>query len=939
MSSENLKAVEQRLTQRKNAYTDILQVKATATGELATIEVTGEAHDQGYAGRCSRMWLEHHPVAGAFSMKTRRISYWSGKVNQRNMDGKWLTDPDGRSGANVDMLSYCKKWWKDTTSVEKLPNRETISFSDAGNKNSYKSTRDVYACRYPSSTKAWATIKSPVVPRSASYQSFTWKLDVDANRAPVRAGDVLKLRGFGCWGAGIYTRNTRATFTIKKSVCSPPTTTTTAPSSSPEVPVTGKCFTSVAGAGVSTICKLCDAVNGNDQQDGYAVNGAEGSAAKEFAYTLVRTTKDSSTHKYTLDSATQAYYHNCPAPLPDTTNSKCCKARTLKCRAGCARLSEAAYCVKNPASRVCPTKKAAACCTSLTAECVACAAKAASDALGKLADIFRHPGDVQKRPTKDELDAGVQAVDADKIKQLLTEFPFAKIPKGNAKTILDKLKDDNGAFGNWGADQLRESDKILSGFNAEDIDQLDDGALFGSVDKEGKKTNGALATFGKILDWGRRQAEALATKFIESLAGGLKSAKAEDLKSAGSILEGLKGEDIDEIKDDAWEKGAKGAFKEVCKKKGALDASKRAAIKKHVQKQIPKPEEATPAQITDEGGLLGTLGAEFLAKLPVGVVKNIAASAIATMGAKTCSEAFDAPKIAELSEAARALINGDGVKEFNLAQIKALVGVKEGETLGAFIDITHDHSDVATGGELLARVTSILEERPDFRVSKVTLLQDALAVATSGEQRAEIATGRRRRLTGEADMASKGRQSCVRVETDTVAYAELAASAAAQEGSITLVPVDDIVSVPGIGGDGGNGGEVVPDGKYLVGGGDVDHTPEAGAPIVVIVGAAVGGIALIAVIAVVAMVAKRRSEQSQSRNMLPLDPEGALTGLPVAIQIDDSPFAAPSNTWVPAKEVGMVPIAKTVTSDERRAAMAANNQVSLRQECSGDQEV
>ena len=236
MSSENLKAVEQRLTQRKNAYTDILQVKATATGELATIEVTGEAHDQGYAGRCSRMWLEHQPVAAAFSIKTRRISYWSGKVNQRNVDGKWLTDPDGRSGANIDMLSYCKKWWVDTTSVEKLPDRETISFSAAGNNGDYKSTRDVYACRYPSSTKAWATIKSPVVPRSTSYQSFTWKLDVDANRAPVRAGDVLKLRGFGCWGAGIYTRNTRATFTIKESGCSsPPATATTAPSPSPVV--------------------------------------------------------------------------------------------------------------------------------------------------------------------------------------------------------------------------------------------------------------------------------------------------------------------------------------------------------------------------------------------------------------------------------------------------------------------------------------------------------------------------------------------------------------------------------------------------------------------------------------------------------------------------------------------------------------------------------
>ena len=178
----------------------------------------------------------------------------------------------------------------------------------------------------------------------------------------------------------------------------------------------------------------------------------------------------------------------------------------------------------------------------------------------------------------------------------------------------------------------------------------------------------------------------------------------------------------------------------------------------------------------------------------------------------------------------------------------------------------------------------------------------------------------------------------MRVETDTVAFAELAASAAAQEGSITLVPVDDIVSVPGIGGDGGNGGEVVPDGKYPVGGGDDDSTPEAGVPITVIIGAAVGGIALIAVIAVVALVIRRRSGQI-SRIMLPRVNSRALTGIPVAIQIDENPLAAPSNTWVTAKEVGMVPVAKTVTSDARRTAMAANNQISLRQERSEDQEV
>ena len=55
VSKENLNRVEQRYTHGKNAKTDILEVTATADGELTNIEVTGEAHDQGYAGRCSRM--------------------------------------------------------------------------------------------------------------------------------------------------------------------------------------------------------------------------------------------------------------------------------------------------------------------------------------------------------------------------------------------------------------------------------------------------------------------------------------------------------------------------------------------------------------------------------------------------------------------------------------------------------------------------------------------------------------------------------------------------------------------------------------------------------------------------------------------------------------------------------------------------------------------
>ncbi|MES2930666.1 MAG: hypothetical protein V4665_02700 [Patescibacteria group bacterium] len=51
---------------------------------------------------------------------TPRIAYWRGKVNQ-HMDvatGQWQSDPDGVSGANIDKLTYCRKWYPNTARVE-----------------------------------------------------------------------------------------------------------------------------------------------------------------------------------------------------------------------------------------------------------------------------------------------------------------------------------------------------------------------------------------------------------------------------------------------------------------------------------------------------------------------------------------------------------------------------------------------------------------------------------------------------------------------------------------------------------------------------------------------------------------------------------------------------------------------------------------------------
>jgi hypothetical protein len=47
-----------------------------------------------------------------------RISYWWGKVNvHKNVAGAWVWDPDCSSGANIDPLTYCQKFWPSTVSV------------------------------------------------------------------------------------------------------------------------------------------------------------------------------------------------------------------------------------------------------------------------------------------------------------------------------------------------------------------------------------------------------------------------------------------------------------------------------------------------------------------------------------------------------------------------------------------------------------------------------------------------------------------------------------------------------------------------------------------------------------------------------------------------------------------------------------------------------
>jgi hypothetical protein len=65
---------------------------------------------------------------------TPRIMYWWGKVNQHtDAYGNWLTDPDGVSGADLDKLTYCKKFYPNTIGVEDYMLETTNTWRNRGN--------------------------------------------------------------------------------------------------------------------------------------------------------------------------------------------------------------------------------------------------------------------------------------------------------------------------------------------------------------------------------------------------------------------------------------------------------------------------------------------------------------------------------------------------------------------------------------------------------------------------------------------------------------------------------------------------------------------------------------------------------------------------------------------------------------------------------------
>lgn len=79
---------------------------------------------------------------------TPRIMYWAGKVNQHwdLASGSFVTDPDGSSGAGLNKLSYCQKFYPETESVVAYKKETSNTWKNAGNLDNFTGTALSYRC-------------------------------------------------------------------------------------------------------------------------------------------------------------------------------------------------------------------------------------------------------------------------------------------------------------------------------------------------------------------------------------------------------------------------------------------------------------------------------------------------------------------------------------------------------------------------------------------------------------------------------------------------------------------------------------------------------------------------------------------------------------------------------------------------------------------------
>ncbi len=130
-----------KLTYCRKFYPNTIEVVQSGTITLNTW------HDRGNLSAYTATQPKFDCIQKTSTTSGPAISYWWGKVNQHtDGQGVWQTDVDGVSGANLDKLTYCRKFYPATTEVVENGTVTINNWHDAGNASSYVATQPKFDC-------------------------------------------------------------------------------------------------------------------------------------------------------------------------------------------------------------------------------------------------------------------------------------------------------------------------------------------------------------------------------------------------------------------------------------------------------------------------------------------------------------------------------------------------------------------------------------------------------------------------------------------------------------------------------------------------------------------------------------------------------------------------------------------------------------------------
>lgn len=351
----------------------------------------------------------------------------------------------------------------------------------------------------------------------------------------------------------------------------------------------------------------------------------------------------------------------------------------------------------------------------------------------------------------------------------------AEVEKGKgvaadaAKDMMEKIKGSDawGDVSSWGAEKFKEAGDLMSGLESSDL---------GKIAKE--NFNNAIEDFGKVSDWAKDQAAALATKYKETVPD-LSEADGSQLNNMKGFLNGFEAGDLKKITKDSFA-AAKDSFKEIAGKVGAFAKDQAKEIGAKVKEMVGDVKTITAQKAKELDALLGTLDANDLKDLADDAIKELSDKAVKAMGGAKAAVAFGKDQIKKMSEAAKNAFNGADLQALKdsatdaIEKVKAALGCDDASAdlkcPGAVADITVFHDKAKeSAADILKKVNDALAKAGKKASDKVKLIQSELP-ATSSTAR------RQRRLS---TSSSGDSQTVVRVESDTNADANAAGTVGA----------------------------------------------------------------------------------------------------------------------------------------------------------------